>query len=287
MLLLAIPIPAQQMKSNLPLTDPNASTKSTRVTPIKATNVAMHVLQYRRDLPDEKGWVPQYKADVDITLQNVSQLPIDAVTLCLSFEDPKLREVRFALTSCDRGHETFTVILPPGQYTKVAWSSIFSFAGDPATGSFTDAGKDIVVSLLDVRFGNGFFAEFHEVPIGQGVISSSQGFSEDSGCGIPKEMSDRISEPRAPNLSQFVNSFNASIAHFPPGSGIITVTIEVVVGSKGSVCSASVLNSSGLKTDGWIEGLKKTTWFPATEDGVPVTVRFVKSLPIQYNVRRF
>ena len=254
--------------------------------PLKATNVAMHVLQYQRYLPDEKGWVPQYKADVDITLQNLSQLPIDAVTLCLSFQNPKLP----GLSACDNGQETFTVALPLGQNTKVAWSSIFSFAGDPATGSFTDAGKDIVVGLLNVRFGNGFFAEFPEVAIGQGIIPSSRMFPEGSGCGIPKEMSDRISEPRILDFSQFLDLFNASIARnlSPDSSGIITVIIEVVVDSKGSVCSASILNTLGLETDPrWIEGLKKTTWFPAIEDGVPVTVRFVKSLPIQYKARRF
>ena len=220
--------------------------------------------------------------------KNVSQSAIDKATLCLDFiRDPKLP----GQVTCYAGSEEFTIALQPGHSTKIGWSKVFTFEGNPATGSFTDIGTAIVVSLVFLKYSNGMLADLGSfgVVIGQGIIPSSRMLSEGSGCGTPKEMSDRISEPRILDISQFLDLFNASIGNFSPGSsGIITVIIEVVVDSKGSVCSASILNSRGLETDPrWIERLKKTTWFPATEGGVPVTVRFVKSLPIQYNVRRF
>jgi hypothetical protein len=250
--------------------------------PLKATNVAAHVLQYRKDLPD--GWRPVYKAVVDTTLQNTTQSVIDTADLCLDFvSDPELP----GQDVCGRGDEKFTVTLKPGNSKKVGWSKIFTFEGDPATGSFTDAGKSIVVSLVSLKYANGFLAYFGppRVVIGQGVFPSSTMFPKVSGCEAAVDFTDEMSEPRVIDAGASDGAWNYGITV----SSSETVTFQVVIDSNGSVCDASILKGNrGKEADlRRSESLKKSVWFPAIQNGVPIAVRFVHSWVVQHTVTRF
>lgn len=255
----------------------------------------MHVLQYRKNFPDQKGWRPEYKADLDITLQNVSQSAIDTATLCLDFIENPMQLPR---VFCNKGSEEFTIALQPGHSTKIGWSKVFTFEGNPATGSFTNVGTPIVVSLASLRYSNGMLADIGVRPIGQGVIPSSRMLPTTSGCGGPVNLTAEMSAPIIldPNGPDAAWNLGIDAKKFlPPGTAnailktLETITFQIVIGTDGSVCDVSILKDS-LGTEVYryrIEALKKTIWFPAIENGVPVTVRMVKSWPIEHTVSRF
>ena len=283
--------------------------------PLKATNVAMHVLQYRQYFPDQNGWKPQYKAELDVTLQNVSQSAIDMVKLCLSSRrDPNGHQQM----DCNGGSAKFTISLQPGHSTKIEWPDLFTFRGDSATGSFTYAGMAIDVGLVSSTYSNGRLADFGDfgVFIGQGIIPSPMKFPAKTVCEEPVDLTAEMSAPRVfdNGHSPPLNAFNFGIStKLPPGIQakrvLETITYQVVIGSDGSVCDVSILKDS-LGPQGVIgiggsvrglphvpkdslgprvypyrtEGLKTLTWFPAMENGVPVTVRMVKSTTIEHTV---
>lgn len=263
--------------------------------PLKATNVAMHVLQYRENFQD--GWRPIYKADLDITLRNVSQSAIDTATLCLDFlRHPELP----GQVICGEGSQKFTIGLQPGNSTKVGWQKVFTFGSiedvDAATGSFTDVGTAIVVSLVSLKYSNGMIGDFGRRPIGQGIIPPSKMFPANSGCEEPVDLTDKVSAPRflGYGSSQSGDGWNFGVdSKPPPGKDIAviseTITFQVVINNNGSVCDARVLKDSlGTEVDSHrIEALKKTIWFPAIENGIPVAVRMVKTLTIEHTVGRF
>lgn len=260
------------------------------------------------------GWKFQYKADLDFTLQNVSQSAIDKVTLCLDFaRDPRSEHVIHYgpdQVTCSAGTESVTTPIQLGHSAKIEWSDLFSFQQDPTTGDY----PIIDVNLVSLRYSGGMLADFgsYGVVIGQGKIPSPMTFPANSNCGEPVDLTAEMSAPRSFNNGNYAppgtSDFGLDTNLLPGQTGkdiSQTITAQIVIGKDGSVCDVSILKDSfdttvftnqGTKVREdtkvlgpevypyRIEALKTTAWFPTIENGVPVTVRMVKTIPIETTV---
>jgi hypothetical protein len=272
--------------------------------PLRATNVVVHVIQYRQYFTNGDGWTPDYKAALDITLQNISKYGIEKVGLCIeaaSYELPI--PVTPAAGICDPTvpAQSFSVHLEPGGSETIPWDGVLSFNADPATGVCKYTGHFVTVAINEVQYANGFRAYFSGKAIGKGVIPPPIQLPEQSGCQTPRKIyntSDLVSMPRMVFVSGATPRLPLPASYGrDPQKEVEPITLDYIIGANGAVCSVSVVTAPKFNIVSAtvaeerirmaIESMKQQSWFPALENGIPIASEFVKTEQMEIATSKF